>query len=156
VGARKLDDQPRPPADGILPPVPVSSVRREQGLPSRPTITRDEFLEATTDVRELAPERATRVGRPAPFRVALPTRLIESLHLRRRPGARPVLHSAPADVALVLLTINLAARVSAGAVALAAVTGPHRPAHDVVQLFEPAHRERLRGYAGHGRSAAAR
>jgi DNA modification methylase len=51
--------------------------RREQGLPSTTTISRDEFLEATTDLWELPPESATRVGHPAPFPVALPTRLIE-------------------------------------------------------------------------------
>jgi hypothetical protein len=42
VGARKLDDEPRPAADGILPPVPVSSVRlagREGLRPRRPTTT---------------------------------------------------------------------------------------------------------------------
>ena len=38
---------------------------------------RDEFLEATTDLWELAPESATRVGHPAPFPVELPRRLIE-------------------------------------------------------------------------------
>lgn len=50
--------------------------RRRAGLPSRGTITRDEFLEATTDLWELAPESATRVGHPAPFPVELPLRLI--------------------------------------------------------------------------------
>ncbi len=47
------------------------------GLPSTATISRDEFLEATTDLWEMPPESATRVGHPAPFPVALPTRLIE-------------------------------------------------------------------------------
>lgn len=51
--------------------------RQERGLPSTSTISRDEFLEATTDLWEMAPESATRVGHPAPFPVALPTRLIE-------------------------------------------------------------------------------
>ena len=46
-------------------------------LPSTATISRDEFLEATTDLWEIPPESATRVGHPAPFPVALPTRLIE-------------------------------------------------------------------------------
>lgn len=53
------------------------SHRRTQGMPSVATITRDEFLEATTDVWELAPERASRVGHPAPFPVELPLRTIE-------------------------------------------------------------------------------
>jgi site-specific DNA-methyltransferase (adenine-specific) len=51
--------------------------RAEQGLPAVPTVTGDEFLEATLDVWEIAPESATRVGHPAPFPVELPRRLIE-------------------------------------------------------------------------------
>lgn len=51
--------------------------RLELGLPSTATISRDEFMEATTDLWEMAPERATRVGHPAPFPVELPERLIE-------------------------------------------------------------------------------
>ena len=47
------------------------------GLPSTSTISRDEFLEATTDLWEMPPESATRVGHPAPFPVELPKRLIE-------------------------------------------------------------------------------
>ena len=53
--------------------------RRERdgrGLPSEVTISRDEFMEATTDVWEIPPESATRVGHPAPFPVDLPLRLI--------------------------------------------------------------------------------
>ncbi len=41
------------------------------------TITRDEFLEATLSVWEIPAESARRVGHPAPFPVALPTRLVE-------------------------------------------------------------------------------
>lgn len=51
--------------------------RLELGLPSTATISRDEFLEATTDLWEIPPESATRVGHPAPFPVELPKRLIE-------------------------------------------------------------------------------
>lgn len=51
--------------------------REQEGFPSTATITRDEFLEATTDLWEIPPESATRVGHPAPFPVALPRRLIE-------------------------------------------------------------------------------
>ncbi|MCX7621885.1 MAG: site-specific DNA-methyltransferase [Acidimicrobiales bacterium] len=51
--------------------------RLELGLPSTATISRDEFMEATTDLWELPPESATRVGHPAPFPVELPKRLIE-------------------------------------------------------------------------------
>ena len=51
--------------------------RLQLGLPSTATISRDEFLEATTDLWEMAPESATRVGHPAPYPVELPKRLIE-------------------------------------------------------------------------------
>jgi DNA modification methylase len=50
--------------------------RAQRGLPSVPSISRDEFMEATTDIWEIPPESATRVGHPAPFPVELPERLI--------------------------------------------------------------------------------
>jgi site-specific DNA-methyltransferase (adenine-specific) len=50
--------------------------RAKAGLPSVATMTRDEFMEATTDVWEMPPESASRVGHPAPFPIALPERLI--------------------------------------------------------------------------------
>ncbi len=52
-------------------------LRAERGLPSTATISRDEFIEATTDLWEIAPASATKVGHPAPFPVELPKRLIE-------------------------------------------------------------------------------
>ncbi len=55
----------------------TKSRRARSGLPAEATITRDAFMEATTDVWEIGPERATRVGHPAPFPVDLPQRLIE-------------------------------------------------------------------------------
>jgi DNA modification methylase len=51
--------------------------RHGLGMPSASTISRDEFLEATTDLWEMPPESATRVGHPAPFPVELPKRLID-------------------------------------------------------------------------------
>lgn len=51
--------------------------RAQRSLPSTVTISRDEFMEATTDLWEIAPESATKVGHPAPFPVELPKRLIE-------------------------------------------------------------------------------
>jgi DNA modification methylase len=56
--------------------VPVAR-RRSLGLPATATVTKDEFMEATTDVWEIPAERARRVDHPAPFPVALPQRLIE-------------------------------------------------------------------------------
>jgi DNA modification methylase len=51
--------------------------RHRLGLPSTATIARDEFLEATTDLWDIPPESATRVGHPAPFPIELPRRLID-------------------------------------------------------------------------------
>lgn len=51
--------------------------REALGLPHQATIGTEEFLEATLDVWQIPSERATRVGHPAPFPVALPRRLIE-------------------------------------------------------------------------------
>ncbi len=50
--------------------------RRVPPLPSEVTIFRDDFMAATTDVWEMLPESAQRVGHPAPFPVELPERLI--------------------------------------------------------------------------------
>jgi site-specific DNA-methyltransferase (adenine-specific) len=50
--------------------------RFRKQLPSEASISRDEFLEATTDIWEIPPESASRVGHPAPFPVELPERLI--------------------------------------------------------------------------------
>jgi len=50
--------------------------RQERGLPAAASLSRDEFMEATTDVWDIPSEQATRVGHPAPFPVALPERLI--------------------------------------------------------------------------------
>lgn len=51
--------------------------RSARGLPHESTITRDEFIDATTDIWDIPTESATRVGHPAPFPVDLPRRLIE-------------------------------------------------------------------------------
>lgn len=50
--------------------------RLRVGLPSTASLWSDEYMEATTDVWEIPPESATRVGHPAPFPVDLPQRLI--------------------------------------------------------------------------------
>jgi len=59
--------------DRAIPP----AERAASGYPSRATVGRDEFLEATVDVWEIPPESARRAGHPAPFPVELPQRLIE-------------------------------------------------------------------------------
>jgi site-specific DNA-methyltransferase (adenine-specific) len=56
----------------------IKRARREAlGLPHEATIETAEFLEATLDIWEIPSERASRVGHPAPFPVALPRRLID-------------------------------------------------------------------------------
>ena len=50
--------------------------RSAKHLPAQWSLSKDEFMEATTDVWEISPESATRVGHPAPFPVELPERLI--------------------------------------------------------------------------------
>lgn len=53
------------------------SQREVAGHPHLPTITREEFMEATLDVWEIRPAHAGRIGHPAPFPVELPARLIQ-------------------------------------------------------------------------------
>ncbi|MBS1837745.1 MAG: site-specific DNA-methyltransferase [Actinobacteria bacterium] len=75
--------------------------RAERDLPSVATITRDEFMEATTDVWEIPPERATRVGHPAPFPVELPLRLIDLYTYRGDVVLDPFMGSGSTAVAAV-------------------------------------------------------
>ncbi|MGH2732972.1 MAG: DNA-methyltransferase [Actinomycetota bacterium] len=75
--------------------------RHARGLPSESSLSRDEFMEATTDVWEIPPESATRVGHPAPFPVALPERLIHLYTYRRDLVLDPFIGSGTAAVAAV-------------------------------------------------------
>jgi len=75
--------------------------RHGQGRPSTATLFRDEFMEATTDVWELAPESATRVGHPAPFPVELPQRLIDLYTYRGDVVLDPFMGSGTTAVAAV-------------------------------------------------------
>ncbi|MGA2527963.1 MAG: site-specific DNA-methyltransferase [Acidimicrobiales bacterium] len=50
--------------------------RKAQGLAFETSLSSDEFMAATLDVWDIAPESAKRVGHPAPFPVELPERLI--------------------------------------------------------------------------------
>lgn len=51
--------------------------RAQRRMAHESTMTSDEFMEATIDVWEIAPESATRVNHPAPFPVALVERCID-------------------------------------------------------------------------------
>lgn len=75
--------------------------RHARGLPSEVSISRDDFLEATTDVWEMPAESATRVGHPAPFPVALPQRLIDLYTYRDDLVMDPYMGSGTTAVAAV-------------------------------------------------------
>jgi DNA modification methylase len=73
--------------------------RESRGLPSVVTIFKDDFMEATTDLWDIAPESATRVGHPAPFPVELPQRLIELYTYRDDVVVDPFCGSASTAIA---------------------------------------------------------
>ena len=75
--------------------------RRVQGRPHLPTISADEFLDATLDVWDIRPESARRVGHPAPFPVELPQRLIELYTFKDDLVLDPFLGSGTTAVAAV-------------------------------------------------------
>jgi DNA modification methylase len=75
--------------------------RRELGLPSEATMTREDFMEDTLDVWEIPPESAQRVGHPAPFPVELPARLIDLFTYRGDLVLDPFLGSGSTAVAAV-------------------------------------------------------
>jgi DNA modification methylase len=75
--------------------------RTALGLPAEISVSKDEFIEATTDVWEIAAERATRVGHPAPFPVELPLRLIELYTYRDDLVLDPFMGSGTTGVAAV-------------------------------------------------------
>ena len=101
-----------------------ASERAQRGLPHRATTTADEFMDATLDVWELAPESATRVGHPAPFPVELPQRLID-------------LYTFESDVVLDPF-------MGSGTTAVAAVrTGRHYLGYDTDEGYAKAARQRV-------------
>ena len=106
--------------DRAVPP----AARRRRGLPWEATITRDEFLEATTDVWEIPAERATRVGHPAPFPVELPARLIHLYTYRGDLVLDPFMGSGTTAVA-------------------ALATGRHYVGYDTDPAYVAAARDRL-------------
>ena len=62
-------------------------------LPFDSSLTREEFMEATTDLWEMAPESARRVDHPAPFPVELPQRFnrssLNSMEIKKMSTAPP-------------------------------------------------------------------
>jgi site-specific DNA-methyltransferase (adenine-specific) len=113
--------------------------RFAKGLPSEASISRDEFMEATTDIWEIAPESASRVGHPAPFPVELPERLIHLYTYRGDLVLDPFMGSGTTAVAAVRTERHFAgydtdpeyveratARVQAERVRLAGTSAPGR------------------------------
>jgi DNA modification methylase len=98
--------------------------RSSRSLPSDASVSKDEFMEATTDIWEIPPESATRVGHPAPFPVELPERLI---HLYTYYG-----------------DLVLDPFVGSGTTAVAALrTGRHFAGYDVEESYAEKARERI-------------
>ena len=79
-----------------------AAARARQGLPSEPSMTRDDFMENTLDVWEIPAESATRVGHPAPFPVELPARLLDLYTYRGDLVLDPFAGSGTTAVAAVL------------------------------------------------------
>lgn len=75
--------------------------RAKAGLPHDDTILKDDFMGWTTDVWDISPESATRVGHPAPFPVELPQRLIELYTYRGDLVLDPFMGSGSTAVAAV-------------------------------------------------------
>jgi DNA modification methylase len=73
--------------------------RRKDDLPWENTLSADEFMAATLDVWEIAPESAKRVRHPAPYPVELPQRLIELYTFRDDLVLDPFMGSGSALVA---------------------------------------------------------
>jgi site-specific DNA-methyltransferase (adenine-specific) len=98
--------------------------RAQRDLPSVATTTADEFMDATLDLWELAPESATRVNHPAPFPVELPQRLIELYTYRGDVVLDPFMGSGTSAVAAVR-------------------TGRHYLGYDTDEHYAKAARERV-------------
>jgi site-specific DNA-methyltransferase (adenine-specific) len=109
--------------------------RAAHGLPSEASSTADEFMDATLDLWELAPESATRVGHPAPFPVELPQRLIDLYTYRDDVVLDPFMGSGTTAVAAVRTgrhylgydTDEAYAKAARARVAAEVATGPAEP-----------------------------
>lgn len=75
--------------------------RAASKLPSEGSIFSDDFLGATTDIWQIPPASATRIGHPAPFPVELPERLIELYTYRDDLVLDPFIGSGTTAVAAV-------------------------------------------------------
>ncbi|HEY6319491.1 MAG TPA: site-specific DNA-methyltransferase [Acidimicrobiia bacterium] len=114
----------------------TARARERAGLPHEASLSRDEFMEATTDVWEIPSASARRVGHPAPFPVELPARLI---HLYTYVG-----------------DLVLDPFIGSGTTALAALqTGRHYVGYDTDEAYIERARARLRASQRRGDAPAA-
>ena len=81
--------------------VPNRKKREALGLPFENTITKEGFMESTLDVWQIRPERARKIGHPAPFPVDLPRRLIELYTFKNDVVLDPFLGSGSTAIAAV-------------------------------------------------------
>lgn len=75
--------------------------REQKGMPAEPSISAEEFLDATLDVWSIPPESARKIGHPAPFPVALPRRLIDLYTYRADLVLDPFIGSGTTAVAAI-------------------------------------------------------
>ncbi len=73
--------------------------RAAADLPADGSMFKEDFMDATTDVWEIATESATRVGHPAPFPVELPRRLIDLYTFREDLVLDPFIGSGSTAIA---------------------------------------------------------
>jgi DNA modification methylase len=73
--------------------------RATMGLPHENTISKKRFMESTLDVWKIPPERARKIGHPAPFPPALPERLIELYTYRNDTILDPFIGSGTTAIA---------------------------------------------------------
>ncbi len=73
--------------------------REDEGLPYESTLMTEDFMELTLDLWSIPPERAHRVGHPAPFPVELPEQLIRLYTFKHDLVLDPLMGSGSALVA---------------------------------------------------------
>jgi site-specific DNA-methyltransferase (adenine-specific) len=79
-----------------------SKDRFDRPIKGESTITKDEFMSATTSIWNIAPESAKKVGHPAPFPVQLAQRLIELYTFKNDIVLDPFMGSGATAVAATL------------------------------------------------------
>ncbi|MBW7857103.1 MAG: site-specific DNA-methyltransferase [Leptonema sp. (in: Bacteria)] len=85
----------------------IPTKKRESiGLPYKSTIDKQDFMDWTLDLWNVAPESAKRVGHPAPFPVEIPKRLIELYSFENDLIVDPFMGSGSTAIAAIRSTRN--------------------------------------------------